>query len=120
MHVIKLPKNSSAGRKLNSTGQIFFTNSVENWIPKNLLKIKQTEFLRNRGKIKFHRTCWNLDSTEFVENCIPQNLWKMWKTDFKSRVDELIKWNSTDLVKNTFQIFCGKHSSSGTQLSKSR
>ena len=63
MHVIKLPKNSSAGRKLNSTGQIFFTNSVENWIPKNLLKIKQTEFLRNRGKIKFHRTCWNLDST---------------------------------------------------------
>ena len=50
MHVIKLPKNSSAGRKFNSTGQIFFTNSVENWIPKNLLKIKQTEFFRNRGK----------------------------------------------------------------------
>ena len=39
MHVIKLPKNSSAGRKLNSTGQIFF-----------------------------YKFCGKLDSKEFVEN----------------------------------------------------
>ena len=50
MHVIKLPKNSSAGRKLNSTGQIFFLQIL--W------------------KTGFQRICWKwskLNSSEIAE-----------------------------------------------------